>query len=58
MSLDADKVTIPDEQGKSGIRDELGRFKEGVSGNPKGRPRVSLMEEIRRQLKANPVLLS
>jgi len=58
MSLDADKVTDSSQQGKSGIRNEKGQFVPGVSGNPSGRQRVSLMAEIKRQLKENPTLLA
>jgi len=54
MSLDADKVTDSSQQDSSGIRDELGRFKPGVSGNPSGSRQVSLIRIVKRKLKENP----
>lgn len=47
------KTKKPDNQ--EIIRDDKGRFKPGVSGNPAGRPEgISIKERIKQYLKDNP----
>lgn len=44
-----------EKQEETGIRDEKGRFIEGVSGNPNGRPKgISITDLVRKELEKAP----
>ena len=58
-NLKSEESNIPAMQENTRIeRDEAGRFLPGVSGNPKGKPKTSLIAAVKAKLRANPELLN